>query len=112
MSDVSEHSEFDYLGKKKQTKKKEKRSGHIIKCLLTELGWAGQEDIWHSVMAHGPRCAWSLCHDLGPNIFLSGPPTQSISTYFVSRKKLFLKEVFFIYFLFFNNCNNNNNNNL
>ena len=35
MSDVSEHSEFDY-----PEKKKEKRGGHIIKCLLTELGRA------------------------------------------------------------------------
>ena len=32
MSNVSEHSEFDYPKKKK----KEKRGGHIIKCLLTE----------------------------------------------------------------------------
>ena len=53
----------------------------MIKCLLTELGRAGRENIWPSVMAHGPRCARSVRHDLGPNIFLSGPPTQSISTY-------------------------------
>ena len=75
MSDVGEH----YLKKKKE-KKKEKRGGHIIKCLLTELGRAGRENIWHSVMAHGPRCAGSVRHGLGPNIFPSGPPTQSIST--------------------------------
>ena len=30
----------------------EKRGGHIIKCLLTELGRAGRENIWHSVMAY------------------------------------------------------------
>ena len=53
----------------------------MIKCLLTELGRAGRENIWPSVMAHGPRCARSVRHDLGPNIFPSGPPTQSISTY-------------------------------
>ena len=52
----------------------------MIKCLLTELGRAGRENIWPSVMAHGPRCARSVRHDLGPNIFPSGPPTQSIST--------------------------------
>ena len=40
-------------------KKKEKCGGHMIKC-----------------------CARSVDHDLGPNIFLSGPPTQSLSTYF------------------------------
>ena len=38
----------------------------MIKCLLTELGRAGREYIWHSVMAHGPRCARSVRHDLGP----------------------------------------------
>ena len=75
MSDVSEHSEFCY-----PKKKKVKRGGHMIKCLLTELGRAGRENIWPSVMAHGPRCARSVRHDLGPNIFPSGPPTQSIST--------------------------------
>ena len=65
----------------KKKKRKEKRSGHVMKCLLTELGRAGRENIWPSVMAHGPRCARSVRHDLGPNIFPSGPPTQSISTY-------------------------------
>ena len=40
MSDVSEHSEFCYL-----EKKREKRGGHMIKCLLTELGRAGRENI-------------------------------------------------------------------
>ena len=78
MSDVSEHSKFCYPKKKK---KKEKRCGHMMKCLLTELGRAGWENIWPSVMAHvRPRCARSVRHDLGPNIFPSGPPTQSIST--------------------------------
>ena len=73
-SDVSEHFELDYPKKKNENKKrKEKRGGQVIKCLLTELGRAGQEIIWHSVMAHGR-------HDLGPNIFPSGPPTQSIGT--------------------------------
>ena len=67
--------------KEKKKGKKEKRGGHIIKCLLTELGRAGRENIWPSVMVHGPRCARSVRHDLGPNIFPSGPPTQSISTY-------------------------------
>ena len=72
-----QHSEFCFQEKKK---KKEKHGGHIIKCLLTELGRAGRENIWPEVMAHGPRCARSVRHDLGPNIFPSGPPTQSIST--------------------------------
>ena len=80
MSDVSEHSDSALYFPKK--KKKEKRGGHMIKCLLTELGRAGRENIWPSVMAHGPRCARSVRHDLGPNIFPSGPPTQSISTYY------------------------------
>ena len=70
----------NFISQKKK-KKKEKRGGHMIKCLLTELGRAREENIWPSVMAHGPRCTWSIRHDLGPNIFPSGPPTQSISTY-------------------------------
>ena len=32
----------------------EKRGGHMIKWLLTELGRAGRENIWPSVMALGP----------------------------------------------------------
>ena len=43
-------------------------SGHMIKCLLTELGRAG--------------CPPSVRPDLEPNIFPAGPPTQSISTYY------------------------------
>ena len=57
----------------------------MIKCLLTELGRAGRENIWPELMAHGPRCARSVRHELGPNIFPSGPPTQSISTYSFSQ---------------------------
>ena len=68
-----------FISRKK--KKKENRSGHMIKCLLTELGRAGQENIWPSFMAHGPSTVRSVRHDLGPNIFPFGPPTQSISTY-------------------------------
>ena len=30
-------------------------SGHMIKCLLTELGRAGQENICLSVKTYGPR---------------------------------------------------------
>ena len=55
MSDVSEHSDSEfYFPKKKKRKKKEKRGGHMIKCLLTELGRARRENIWPSVMAYGP----------------------------------------------------------
>ena len=48
MSDVSEHSDsqFYFPEKKKKKKKKVKRGGHMIKCLLTELGRAGRENIW------------------------------------------------------------------
>ena len=60
----------------------------MIKCLLTELGRAGRENIWLSVMPHGLRCARSVRHDLEPNIFPSGPPTQSISTYYHSRREI------------------------
>ena len=70
-----------FISRKKKRKKKEKRGGHMIKCLLTELGRAGREKIWPSVMAHGPSAARSVRHDLGPNIFPSASPTHSISTY-------------------------------
>ena len=43
--------------------------GHMIKYLLTKLGWAGWENISLSVVAHGPRCTQSVRHDLEPNIF-------------------------------------------
>ena len=90
MSDVSEHSDSKFYFPKKEKKKKEKRGGHMIKCLLTELDWAKRENIWPSVMAHRPRCAQSIRHDVRPNIFPSGPPTQSISTYFKNKSKGFI----------------------
>ena len=62
--------------------KEKKISDHMIKCLLPELGRAGQENVWLSVRTHRPRCARSVRPDLEPNIFPSGPPTQSISTYY------------------------------
>ena len=67
---------------KLSTKERQKKcSGHMIKCLLTELGRAGRENIWLSVRTHGPRCARYVRPDLEPNILPSGPPIQSISTY-------------------------------
>ena len=53
----------------------------MIKYLFTELGWTEWENIWLLIMANRPHCAQSVRHALEPNIFLSGPPTQSISTY-------------------------------
>ena len=32
----------------------------MIKCLLTELGRAGRENIWLEVMAYGLSAAWSV----------------------------------------------------
>ena len=44
MSDVSGHSNRDLITRKKIImKSKEIRSGHMIKCLLTELGQAGRK---------------------------------------------------------------------
>ena len=45
----------------------------MIKCLLTELGRAGRENIWPSVMAHGPSAKY---FPVRPDL------TQSISTYY------------------------------
>ena len=55
--------------------KTSRKFGHMIKYLLTKLGRAGWENIWLSVMVHGPRCARSVRHDLEPKVFPSGPPT-------------------------------------
>ena len=52
----------------------------MIKCLLTELGQAGQENTSPSVMAYRPSVVRSMRYDRGANIFPSGPPTQSKST--------------------------------
>ena len=48
----------------------------MIKCLLTEF--RSRRTGKYLALGHGAR---SVRHDLGPNIFQSGPPTQSISTY-------------------------------
>ena len=57
---------------------------HTIKCVMTELGRAGWEIFgsrsWHSDLC----CARSVGHDLGPNIFPSCPPTQSISSQYLT----------------------------
>ena len=65
-----------------------KKNGHLRKCLLTEWGRAGRENMWLSVRMHGPRYVWFIHPDLEPNIFPSGPPTQSISTYYICCKLL------------------------
>ena len=43
MSDVSEHSDRDFITRKKIIKNKENRGGHMLKCLLTELAQAGRK---------------------------------------------------------------------
>ena len=60
----------------------------MIKCRSFEFG---RENGQRSVMTHRDRCTRSVRHDLEPNIFLSGPTTQSISTYLhinLSLKKI------------------------
>ena len=51
---------------------------------MTELGQAGQENIWLVVRAHRARCNRSVRPDLEPNVFPSDPFTQSLS---ISRKE-------------------------
>ena len=41
--------------------------------LFGEKSLAGSEPLL--TYYYGPRCAWSVRHDLEPNIFPSGPPT-------------------------------------
>lgn len=54
--------------------------GPMIKCLLTDFDWVRQENFGLSVMRYISCCVRSIHHDFEPNIFLSSPPTQSIST--------------------------------
>ena len=63
------------FSRKKKKKKKERRGGHMIKYLLIEL-------VGPDGKIFGPR---SVRHDLGRNIFPSGPPTQSISTCYATN---------------------------
>lgn len=63
-----------------------RHSGLIIEHWLTELICAGQENLWLSVMTHGPhysRFPQSKLHDLKPNTSASRPTTQSISTFII-----------------------------
>ena len=75
-SDISEHYEFDHpkiKTKKARKKKKEKRCGHIIKCLLTELGLAGRENI----LLRSVRTPWTILHfDIFPSF-----PSHSVKKY-------------------------------
>ena len=50
---------------------------HMIKYLSTTSGRAELENIWLSVIAHGPRCAWSVRHEIEPTFFPSGPTKLS-----------------------------------
>ena len=58
----------------------------MIKCLLTQLGRAGRENIWLEVMTYKTKrrevgVSWASSsvrtsdHDFEPNIFPYGPPT-------------------------------------
>ena len=66
--------------------------GGIINYFLNELGRVGRENIWLSDMPHGPLCARSVSHDLEPDIFLHGPPTQSINIYYLPAGRSVLRK--------------------
>ena len=51
--------------------------GHTMKYSSAMSGRAERENIWLSVMAHGPRCAWSVRHEIEPTFFPSGPTKLS-----------------------------------
>ena len=51
--------------------------GHMMKYSSAMSGRAERENIWLSVMAHGPRCAWSVRHEIEPTFFPSGPTKLS-----------------------------------
>ena len=52
----------------------------MIKCLLTEQGRAGRENIWLSVRSYEPRCSWSVHPDLGAKYF-PVRPSHSVNKY-------------------------------
>ena len=64
--------------------------GHMIKYLLTELGRirAGLKIFRSAFRTREPQCSRFICLDLEPSIFLSGPPTQSICSYYYQLQKL------------------------
>ena len=67
----------DPWGSRGDTKK---RSGHIIKGLLTESGWVWREIIWPSAV-QGSRCSLSVSGMA--NVFLPGPFTHSTDNQYV-----------------------------
>ena len=77
---MSNISVMNFITRKKKKKGKEKRSGHTIKCLLTELGRTRRENIWYS----------------GQIFTTLPPPTQSISTYYEQEPHLTLDFAAFV----------------
>ena len=71
MSDASEHSDSEFYFLMKKKKKKEMRGGHMIKCLLTELGRAGREQIF------GPRAKYFPVR-----------PSHSVNKYILLRDRM------------------------
>ena len=68
----------DPSGSRGDTKK---RSGHIIKGLLTDPGWVWREIIWPSAMVQGSRCSLSVSSM--ENVFLPGPFAHSTVNQYV-----------------------------
>ena len=66
----------------------------MIKCLLTEFGRAGQENIWLSVMTHATRGARSIRHDLEPNQYFPVRSCHSVNKYILFYQKDPFGEVF------------------
>ena len=60
----------------------------MIKCLLTEFGRAGRENIWLSVIKHGPRCARSVRHDLEPIIPVSSSSKQASQSSVPKKRRI------------------------
>ena len=47
-------------------RKIQKHNGHMIKCLLAELGWARQGNIWLLVRMHEPLAKYLKPHPALP----------------------------------------------
>ena len=63
----------------------------MIKCSLTDLGRAGRENIWHSVMAHGRRCARSYAMTSGQIFSRPALLLSQLSKYYSSNMVFWIK---------------------
>ena len=81
------------INEMKMENKNKNKSGQMIKCLLTEWGQAGRENIWLSVRMHRPRNSRSVRPDLEQIFFPSGQ-NHLVNKYIICFKlNVFTREI-------------------